>query len=164
MIDVEGQELQPVRDSKRYYCVFAIASTVLMTLLFLNLFVGVVIESFNKEKEELSLNKLLKKVEKSWIETCQLCYKTEPKIRTPETGARFRDRMIKICNSTKFDNFILVMILGNTLSLTLKWYGQSKEFEDQLEIVNYAFGTIFTIEAIMKIIAYRRNYFREAWN
>jgi hypothetical protein len=33
-----------------------------MTLLFLNLFVGVVIESFNHEKEELSLNKLLKKV------------------------------------------------------------------------------------------------------
>jgi hypothetical protein len=56
------------------------------------------------------------------------------------------------------------MILGNTLSLTLKWYGQTKEVEDQLEIVSHVFGTIFTIEAIMKIIAYRRNYFREAWN
>lgn len=40
-----------------------------MTLLCLNLFVGVVIESFNIEKEELSLNKLLKKVEQTWIET-----------------------------------------------------------------------------------------------
>lgn len=30
--------------------------------------------------------------------------------------------------------------------------------------VNYAFGTIFTIEAAMKIFAYRRNYFRDAWN
>ncbi len=40
-----------------------------MTLLFLNLFVGVVIDSFNNEKEELSLNKLLKKVQKTWIET-----------------------------------------------------------------------------------------------
>jgi voltage-dependent calcium channel T type alpha-1G len=63
MIDIEGQELQPIRDSKRYYCVFAVASTSLMTLLFLNLFVGVVIESFNKEKEDLLLNNLLKKVE-----------------------------------------------------------------------------------------------------
>jgi hypothetical protein len=33
-----------------------------------------------------------------------------------------------------------------------------------LEIVNYIFGTIFTIEAILKILAYRRNYFRDAWN
>lgn len=47
MIDVEGQEIQPIRDSKRFYCIFAIALTVLMTLLFLNLFVGVVIESYN---------------------------------------------------------------------------------------------------------------------
>jgi len=31
--------------------------------------------------------------------------------------------MIKICNSSKFDNFILLCILGNTMSLTLKWYG-----------------------------------------
>jgi len=144
--------------------VFAIASTVLMTLLFLNLFVGVVIESFNKEKELLSLNNLLKKVEKAWIETCQLCYNSKPRITTPETGAKFRDNMIKICNSSKFDNFILLMILGNTLSLTLKWYGQSKDFEKQLETVNLVFGIIFSIEAIMKIIAYRRNYFREAWN
>jgi hypothetical protein len=30
--------------------------------------------------------------------------------------------------------------------------------------VSVVFGTIFTIEAIMKIIAYRRNYFRDAWN
>jgi len=63
MIDVQGQELAPVRDSARHYCVFAIASTSLMTLLFLNLFVGVVIESFNLEKDQLSLNNLLKKVE-----------------------------------------------------------------------------------------------------
>jgi len=41
--------------------------------------------------------------------------------------------MIKICNSAKFDNFILIMILGNTLSLTLKWYDQSKAFEDAIE-------------------------------
>lgn len=30
--------------------------------------------------------------------------------------------------------------------------------------MSVVFGTIFTIEAIMKIIAYRRNYFRDAWN
>jgi len=41
-----------------------------MTMLFLNMFVGVVIESYNDEKEELSLNGLLKKVEQDWIETC----------------------------------------------------------------------------------------------
>lgn len=30
--------------------------------------------------------------------------------------------------------------------------------------MNYVFGSIFTAEAVLKILAYRRNYFREAWN
>lgn len=164
MIDVQGQELQPVRDSKRYYCLFAMGCLIFMTLLFLNLFVGVVIESFNHEKEELSLNKLLKKVEQTWIETLQLCYSARPSISTPKTNQKCRDFMIDVCDNKKFDNFILLCILGNTLSLTLKWYGQTPFFLAQLEIVNLLFGVIFTIEAIMKILAYRRNYFREAWN
>jgi hypothetical protein len=115
--------MQPVRDAKRFYCLFAIFCTVFMTLLFLNLFVGVVIESFNHEKEELSLNKLLKKVQQTWIETLQICYSAKPSISTPKTNQKFRDLMIDMCDSKKFDNFILLCILGNTLSLTLKWYG-----------------------------------------
>jgi hypothetical protein len=115
--------MQPVRDAKRIYCIFAIFCTVFMTLLFLNLFVGVVIESFNHEKEELSLNKLLKKVQQTWIETLQLCYTAKPSISTPKTNKMLRDLMIDLCDSKKFDNFILLCILGNTLSLTLKWYG-----------------------------------------
>jgi len=96
-----------------------------MTLLCLNLFVGVVIESFNIEKEELSLNKLLKKVEQTWIETLQLCYGAKPSISTPKTNQKFRDLFIDICNSKIFDNFILACILGNTLALCIVWYGQS---------------------------------------
>lgn len=33
-----------------------------------------------------------------------------------------------------------------------------------MDVVNYVFGTIFTVEAVCKILAYRRNYFRDAWN
>jgi hypothetical protein len=40
----------------------------ILSLLFLNLFVGVVIETFNKEKETLSLNKELKDGERDWIQ------------------------------------------------------------------------------------------------
>jgi hypothetical protein len=101
-----------------------------MTLLFLNLFVGVVIDSFNNEKEELSLNKLLKKVQKTWIETLQLCYTAKPMISTPKTNQLFRDLMIDFCNSKKFDNFILICILGNTLQLTIIWYGMHESIVD----------------------------------
>lgn len=82
MIDSVGQEKQPITNNAVIYKVYAIATQIFMTLLFLNLFIGVVIESFNREKDELSLNKLLKKVEQTWIETLQLCYSAKPSITT----------------------------------------------------------------------------------
>merc|ERR1719410_1023038 len=33
-----------------------------------------------------------------------------------------------------------------------------------IEIVNYVFMVIFTLEAVLKIIAMGKNYFKESWN
>ncbi len=159
-----GVDKQPIMNNAGYYKVYAIATQIFITLLFLNLFIGVVIESFNHEKDELSLNKLLKKVEQTWIETLQLCYSARPSITTQLTNKVFRDFMIKVCDNKKFDNFILCCIVGNTISLMIKWTGQDPVMLGQLEIVNYVYSSIFTVEAAFKIFAYRRNYFRSAWN
>jgi len=51
------------------------------TILFLNLFVGVVIETFNTEKEILSLNRLLRAIEKVWIDVQLMNYKSSPLIK-----------------------------------------------------------------------------------
>jgi len=50
------------------------AIMIFITLLFLNLFVGVVIETFNKEKEALSLNSLLRLIERKWIDVQIMTY------------------------------------------------------------------------------------------
>jgi len=42
---------------------------VLICLLFLNLFVGVIMDSFNSEKEKLDMNYMLKKTERAWMKT-----------------------------------------------------------------------------------------------
>ena len=54
------------------------AVMVVLYMLFLNLFVGVVIESFNNEKEELSLNSLLRQIEKKWIDVQLMTYTAKP--------------------------------------------------------------------------------------
>ena len=33
-----------------------------------------------------------------------------------------------------------------------------------IEIINYIFSVIFTIEAIIKLIALKKKYFKEMWN
>ena len=55
-------------------------------------------------------------------------------------------------------------ILANTGVLAFNWYMRPESFDDPIEIINYVFMGTFTIEAIVKIIAQKCNYFRDAWN
>lgn len=93
-----------------------------------------------------------------------MTYQAKPQLKINTTGFAFRDFMIKIATSEKFDSFIMFMILGNTFVLTLKWYAMSEFASYTTGVFNIIFSIIFTIEAIIKLIAMRWNYFKEAWN
>ena len=58
-IDAVGVDLQPVKDSNPYWSLFFVLFIIFGFILFLNLFVGVVVQVFNKEKELLGKNFLL---------------------------------------------------------------------------------------------------------
>ena len=52
----------------------------------------------------------------------------------------------------------------NTVCLALAWYGQSPTIISVLEIVNYFFTLIYTLEFIIKLIAFKKDYFYDGWN
>lgn len=56
------------------------------------------------------------------------------------------------------------MILANTFVLALKWYAMPEEVVTMNEYLNYTFSIIFTGEAIIKLIAMEKNYFKDSWN
>ena len=94
-------------------------------MLFLNLFVGVVCETFNAESDKLSLNNLIKSDKKQWIKVQIMSYRANPLIKlepnVKEFG-RFRSFCIVITNSPIFDCAIMSCILLNTFALGLVWY------------------------------------------
>ena len=75
-----------------------------------------------------------------------------------------RNFCIQIQQSHHFDNFIMFCILLNTIIMALIWFDQPKELPSVIEIFNYVFMFVFTIEMIIKIIALQLIYFREGWN
>lgn len=93
-----------------------------------------------------------------------MTYQAKPSIKVNTTGFAFRDFMINIATSEKFDQFIMAMILGNTFVLSLKWYAMPTWCTNITVVLNYIFSVVFTIEAVIKLIAMRYNYFKEAWN
>ena len=48
--------------------------------------------------------------------------------------------------------------------MTLSWFDEPDYLASVIEIINYTFAAIFTIEAIIKIIAMRGSYFSDSWN
>lgn len=76
----------------------------------------------------------------------------------------FRNLLIKLTKHKAFDIFIMTSIVGNTLVLAMKWHGMPKDLEYVFESINYVFMIVFALEAVVKIIAMRCMYFKDAWN
>jgi len=96
------------------------------SLFVLNLFVGVVINTFNKEKDMLSNSNMMTKLQHEYLEVLQKCYKTYPERRYTHTGNKVRDFCRDVAQSNRFNNFILCCIILNTVCLSITWFGEPK--------------------------------------
>jgi len=77
-VDAKGIDQVPVEGLNKLYIVVFMVLVVLLCLLFVNMFVGVVIKTYNEEKDHISYNMLLETHERSWINVQILTYQTKP--------------------------------------------------------------------------------------
>uniref|UniRef100_A0A803TVQ4 Voltage-dependent N-type calcium channel subunit alpha n=1 Tax=Anolis carolinensis TaxID=28377 RepID=A0A803TVQ4_ANOCA len=83
----------------------------------------------------------------------------------PQNKQSFQYKMWKFVVSPPFEYFIMVMIALNTIVLMMKFYGAPDPYEDMLKCLNIVFTSMFSLECVLKIIAFGAlNYFRDAWN
>ena len=130
----------------------------------LNLFVGVVISKFNEEKDEISNKKSLTLLQQEYLEILLNVYLANPERSFTETGNKFRDSCRKIADSSIFNNLILVCIILNTICLSITWFGEPELLSKVMEFVNIGFTIVYTIEMVIKLIAFKLSYFKDGWN
>lgn len=70
-----------------------------------------------------------------------------------ESSNCLRDFALKLSQNRYFENGIILSIILNTIVMSLIWFGQSEEFLKATEVLNYIFMVIFTLEALIKIVA-----------
>lgn len=88
----------------------------------------------------------------------------KPIKKTKMTGSKFRNLMIHISENVYFDAIIMGCIILNTIVLALKWYNEPVGLNPILDVINLVFAGIFTVEAIIKLIAFGKGYFKVGWN
>jgi hypothetical protein len=113
----------------------------------------------------LIVGKLEKKV-KSTHETTSLFLNVfRDRDRLLAEASPFRRNMIIFVSSGYFSNFMLFIILANTIVLAAQTsHTLEKSFGYYFSIIDLIFLAIYTVETTFKIYAYRKMYFKSGWN
>lgn len=74
-VDTSGIDSEPVVESRPYWVLFFMAFLLFGSLFIMNLFVGVVINTFNNEREKLGKNHLLTSFQREWVMIQLACLK-----------------------------------------------------------------------------------------
>ena len=76
--DAVGVDFGPVRDTSPFFIILYMILVILLCLLFVNMFVRIVIETYNIEKDFLSFNRLLEEEQRCWIQVQIMTYAAKP--------------------------------------------------------------------------------------
>ena len=89
----------------------------------LNLFIGVIISSFNKEKDILGGNAYLTEKQKDWIQTHMKVLTARPKRKTLPPLNYIRSLCFQVMNKKWFHVSIKALVFSYIVLLTLGWGG-----------------------------------------
>lgn len=129
----------------------------------LNIFIGIVISTFNREEIKISKKNLINDFQQEWLKQLNMVLKTKPLVEI-ESKHKFRKYLLDLAKSKKFDNFIAGCLIANIVVLCVKWHDMPEDLEYLTDVVNEVFGCIFIIEAVIKILGFRGHYFKSVWN
>lgn len=75
-----------------------------------------------------------------------------------------REKIRSLVESKAFENFILVVIVANAITIGIETTHPEESIALGLAIFDFVCLLIYIVEAILKIIAYGGGYFRSGWN
>uniref|UniRef100_A0A158QKQ1 Voltage-dependent calcium channel type A subunit alpha-1 n=1 Tax=Haemonchus placei TaxID=6290 RepID=A0A158QKQ1_HAEPC len=142
---------------------FYVMFFIVFPFFFVNIFVALIIITFQEQGEaELSEGDL----DKNQKQCIDFALNARPRsLFMPEDKNSIKYRIWRLVTSAPFEYFIMAMICCNTIILMMKFHGNSDFYEKVLRLFNTALTAVFTVESILKILAFGvRNYFRDGWN
>uniref|UniRef100_A0A8C2V8R9 Voltage-dependent L-type calcium channel subunit alpha n=1 Tax=Chinchilla lanigera TaxID=34839 RepID=A0A8C2V8R9_CHILA len=160
-IDSNGENIGPVYNYRVEISVFFIIYIIIVAFFMMNIFVGFVIVTFQEQGEKEYKNCELDKNQRQCVE---YALKARP-LRRYIPKNPYQYKFWYVVNSSPFEYMMFVLIMLNTLCLAMQHYEQSKMFNDAMDILNMVFTGVFTVEMVLKVIAFKpKGYFSDAWN
>uniref|UniRef100_A0A8C2ZCH9 Voltage-dependent L-type calcium channel subunit alpha n=1 Tax=Cyclopterus lumpus TaxID=8103 RepID=A0A8C2ZCH9_CYCLU len=160
-IDSHAEDVGPVYNYRVVISIFFIIYIIIIAFFMMNIFVGFVIVTFQEQGEQEYKNCELDKNQRQCVE---YALKARP-LRRYIPKNPYQYKVWYVVNSTYFEYLMFTLILLNTICLAMQHHGQTIHFDDAMNILNMLFTGLFTVEMILKLIAFKpRHYFVDAWN
>uniref|UniRef100_A0A8D0A9H6 Voltage-dependent L-type calcium channel subunit alpha n=1 Tax=Sander lucioperca TaxID=283035 RepID=A0A8D0A9H6_SANLU len=170
-IDSNRENLGPIYNYRVEISIFFIIYIIIIAFFMMNIFVGFVIVTFQEQGEKEYKNCELDKNQRQCVE---YALKARP-LRRYIPKNPYQYKFWYVVNSTGFEYIMFVLIMLNTLCLAVQHYGQSALFNYVMDILNMVFTAVFTVEMVLKLIAFKPRlcvakkdrmlgYFGDAWN
>ncbi|XP_064213761.1 cacophony A isoform X8 [Tribolium castaneum] len=153
----------PIQNFRIEMSIFYIVYFVVFPFFFVNIFVALIIITFQEQGEAELQSGEIDKNQKSCID---FTIQARPLERyMPNKRNSFKYKIWRIVVSTPFEYFIMMLIVFNTLLLMMKYHESPPLLSDILAAMNILFTFLFLCETVLKLIAFGiKNFFKDPWN
>uniref|UniRef100_A0A8C2KAU6 Calcium channel, voltage-dependent, N type, alpha 1B subunit, a n=1 Tax=Cyprinus carpio TaxID=7962 RepID=A0A8C2KAU6_CYPCA len=162
-VDATFEDLGPSPGYRMEMSIFYVVYFVVFPFFFVNIFVALIIITFQEQGDKALSECSLEKNERACID---FAINAKPLTRyMPQNQQSFQYRLWKFVVSPPFEYSIMIMIALNTVVLMMKFHGAPDFYEAMLKYLNIVFTALFSMECVLKIIAFGPlNYLKDAWN
>eukprot|EP00795_Rhopilema_esculentum_P010830 gene10830-19646_t len=161
-IDATGIDRGPLLNNQLQVSLFFIFYVIIFMFFFLNIFVALIILTFQEQGEAEEGECELERNQRDCLRFAMIAKPAERFM--PEDPNTLQYKVWRLVDSIPFEYLIMLLIAGNTMILMLKFDDQPPAYESFLNLLNDIFTFMFTGECILKLFAFRKNYFRDGWN
>eukprot|EP01064_Diplonema_japonicum_P027866 TRINITY_DN4146_c1_g1_i1.p1 TRINITY_DN4146_c1_g1~~TRINITY_DN4146_c1_g1_i1.p1 ORF type:complete len:1687 (+),score=370.93 TRINITY_DN4146_c1_g1_i1:73-5133(+) len=156
----------PRENYNKFWAAYFLAFIVFGSFFIINMFIGVLIDTYYQEKEKAAKGGgqlFLNEKQKQWVSQHRKMLNAMRTVDDPDTLIVIPQ--MRFVNARWFDGLISLCIVCNIIVMAMEYYGSSSAYDSMLEVANIFFITIFTLEAILKLLAMGpRNYMSQMWN
>lgn len=150
-IDSNTEDMGPIENFRPIVATYYIIYIIIIAFFMVNIFVGFVIVTFQNEGEQEYKNCELDKNQRNCIE---FALKAKP-VRRYIPKHRIQYKLWWFVTSEPFEYAIFILIIINTVTLAMKFHGQSEDYSKMLDTLNLVFTIVFAMEFVFKLAAFR---------
>jgi len=167
-IDVSHRDSAPSLNEHPESALYFLSFIIITNFFVLNLFIAVVVGTFQRIKDRISGMGLLTERQRLWIETKKLFLFAHRKRQAqppPASAAAWQHRLFSLVQSARFELAVSAVIVMSVVVMALPYWDANHRYEEAVRVLNWLFSLLFVVEVIVRVVALNPLQFLwDTWN